>query len=658
MLRLLAPILLLAGAVALAIIGDRPQPPASYTFLSSADAFTLDPQRMSYDQDMRIAHAIYDGLVRWDPYTFDIIPGVAERWDVSPDGLVYTFHLRDNARWSNGDPVTAQDFRYSWRRALMPDTAANYTSLFFVIDGAREFFDWRSQQLAEHAARPAAERTRAAAQRLRLDAEERFRETVAIDTPDARTLTVTLSRPAAYFLDLCAFPIFFAVHRESVEAWADVDPVTGRIDQRHGWTKPPHLISSGAYKVVSWRFKRDMRLERNEHYWDSASVRSDSVRMVVIEDPSTRVLAFETGAADWNTDVAVDYLGDMLDARARGERHDVHPISRFGTYFWHFNCMPTLTGGRPNPFHDARVRRAFTMSMNKHDIVGKVRRGGEDIATTFVPPGSIPGFDPEGSIVGLPYDPPAARALLEDAGWTRNESGALTDRAGTPFPVVELLASTGAYHDRVALAMGAMWETELGVRTRVVRKETKTYRDDLLRRDYMLARGGWLGDYGDPTTFLNLHRTGDGNNHRGFSNPNFDDLLDRADRETDPQKRMRYLEEAERMTMEVELPILPIWHYATSYQFHPDQLKGLSTHPRLTQYLHYIYKVDPAKADPNPSSPPTKPSGTGVPPVSSKTSDFSAPVSKGQSPQTPPESDASSAMQSSEPTPSAEGAHP
>lgn len=592
MLRLLAPLVLLIGAVAIALIGDRPQPPAALTFLNATDCFTLDPARMSYEQDFRIANALYDGVVRWDPYTFEIVPGVAERWDVSRDGLVYTFHLREDARWSNGDPVTAQDFRYSWRRAIMPDNAADYSNMFFVVRGARAFFEWRAAQAEAYAALPAHEKSPGAARALLEDAEERFRAAVGIEAPDDRTLRVTLESPTPYFLDLCAFPIWYPVHRATVERWAGVDAASGRVDQRHDWTKPPRLVSNGAYVLASWRFKRDMRLEKNPHYWDRANVTSDSVRMVVIEDANTRVLAYETGAGDWNTDVLVDYIGDMLDQRDRGERDDVHSIPRFGTYFWNFNCTPTLTGGRPNPFHDARVRRAFAMAVNKQDIVGKVRRAGDPVADTLIPPRSIPGFDPERRIRGVSHDPPGARALLEAAGWTRGESGLLVDRAGVPFPIVEMLCSTGSYHDRVALAMGAMWEAELGVRTRVVRKETKTYRDDLARRDYMLARGGWFGDYGDPTTFLALHKTGDGNNDRGYSNERFDALLREAATETDAARRMRLLEDAERLTMEEELPILPIWHYTTTYQYDPARVKGLSRHPRLMQYLHYVHVVD------------------------------------------------------------------
>ncbi len=597
MWKIAAPFVLLLAAILAAVASDRPQPPADYTFINGITVFTLDPQRMSYEQDLRIAHAIYDGLVRWNPYTYEIIPGVAESWELDDDGVTYTFRLRDDARWSNGDPVTVDDFRYSWRRALMPDTAADYTTLFFKIKGAEAFFNWRSAQLAEYARRPARERTPDAALALREEANRMFDEMVGFETPDARTIVVTLERPTPYFLDLCAFPVFFPCHPETVERYVSVDPASGRLDQRYDWTKPPLLISNGALAVKSWRFKRDMRLEANPYYWDAENVVSKSVLALEIEDVNTRVLTFETGGADWETDVLVDYVGDMLREKRAGERDTIHSVPRFGTYFWSFNCTPTLTDGRSNPFHDPRVRRALAMGVNKRDITEKVRDLGEVIAGAVIPPGSIPGFDTDESIVGAPYDPAAARALLAEAGWVdRDGDGFIEDAAGTPFPTVEMLCSAGSYHDKIALAMGGMWEKSLGVRTRIVVKESKTYKDDLKRRDYMLARGGWFGDFGDPMTFLSLHVSGDGNNDRGYNDPRFDAIIDRANEERDPARRMAILEEAERYAMEESLPVLPIWFYQDYHLYDPDEMFGISAHPRQVQYLHWIGKRERGEA--------------------------------------------------------------
>lgn len=217
-----------------------------------------------------------------------------------------------------------------------------------------------------------------------------------------------------------------------------------------------------------------------------------------------------------------------------------------------------------------------------------LRRVGERAAETLIPRGSIRGYDEDGSIRGLAFDAEEARAELARAGWrVREAGGAVTGQHGEPFPVVTLLASTGSYHVLVAQALAAMWEKALGVRTSIVVKETKTYRDDLKRRDYMVARGGWFGDYADPTTFLNIHATGDGNNDRGFSDEEFDALLARAAEEQDPRERMRLLERAEQRSLELA-PVIPIWVYRQFYQYDSARVRGITSHPRMIQFLHLI----------------------------------------------------------------------
>lgn len=609
--------ILLAG-IAAAVWIDRPLPDAELTIIIPVEYNTLDPQRMSYSQDIRLAYGIYEPLVRWNNLSpdFEIVPALAESWTVSDDGLTYTFRLHEKAAWSNGSPVHAEHVIYSWQRAMLPDTAADYTGLFLVVRGAETYFDWRADQIERYSELTDDERIARfpgladrddlsrdgklleAASMLRDESDRRFGETVGLSAPDARTLVVELERPTAYFLDLCAFAPFSPVYPPLVESFVRLDPRTGRIKQDYQWTKPPLLVTNGPYRVREWRYKRAMLLERNPHYRIPGFARSATVKVLPITDNNTSVLAYETGAADWHTDVRVAYMGDLL---AAGERRDVHALTTFGTYFWSFNCRPTLSGGGANPFHDPAVRRAFSMAVDKSAISERVTRGGEQAARVFVPPGSIAGFD---SPEGLPFDPERAVAELRDAGWfDRNGDGVPDNDRGEPFPTVEMLYSTASYHKDVAIAMGRMWEQTLGVRTKLDGKETKVYKDQLKRQDYMVARGGWFGDYGDPTTFLQLHRTGDGNNDRRFSDPYFDDLLDRAEDETDAARRMDILEEAERYAMDEMAPILPIFHYNWFYMYEPPTtpdgrpnpggLRGMSDHPRLVQYLWQIEVVPP-----------------------------------------------------------------
>ncbi len=583
MWKLLAPALGLIVLIAVVIASDSPPAPAEFTYSENTSIITLDPQRISYTHDMRVSYCLFEGLLRWDNTTFVPQPAVASAWSVSGDGTEYVFHLRPEARWSNGDPVVAADFVFAWRRAMLPDTASDYTALFYVIEGAEAFFDWRIEQLEQFGGLPSAERTAEAAEALWVRTLERFDATVGLTAVDAHTLVVRLERPTAYFLDLVCFAIAHPVHPPTVERWASIDGATGRLLQRNDWTKPPLHIGNGPMVVTDWRFKREFRMERNAMYRDQSALGVESIAIVEIENPNTAVLAFQTGAVDWITNAdRVGYLADMIEQQERGERVDTHAFPTFGTYFWGFNCTATLTGGRANPFADARVRRAFAMSTNKRDITEKVRRLGEPVAGSLIPPGSIPGYTPP---TGLAFDPVGARALLAEAGWVdRDGDGALENEAGEPFPAVETLCSTGSYHEDIALTLGAMWEEHLGVRTRVVSKETKAYKDDLMRRDYMLSRGGWFGDYGDPLTFLALSRTGDGNNDRGFTNEAFDALLDRADAESDRAARFEILQHAERMIVEEECPILPLFQYVQFYLYDPNVLSGVSEHPRLVQY--------------------------------------------------------------------------
>lgn len=606
MLRILAPVIVLLMVVVVAVVGDRPAPRADFVFINRGDVTTLDLAQMSWMQDLRIARLVFEGLTKNDIFTpgYDVQPGVAERWEVSDDGRTYTFHLRDNARWSNGEPVTSEDFRYSWRRCLIPDSAGDYAKLFTLIEGGKEFYDWRAARLREFAKNPLTGEARAqAARALWEETLAKYDSLVEVRAPDSRTLVVTLVRPAPHFLDLTSFAVFYPVYPPLVRAYESLDPETGYLKTNPDWTKPPTLIGNGPFKLTVWRFKRDMRLERNEHWWNGANLNIDSITTPTIDDPNAAVLAFRTGAVDWVSEVSASYRGDMVEAkqqfyaehadevaRLRAEgwdsveidrrlppdpRNHVHTFPAFGTYFYNFNCEPRLKDGRDNPFHDPRVRRAFTMAIDRESIVRDVRRAGERVATTLIPPGSIPGYT---SPRGVHFDPPAARALLAEAGYPNGEG----------FITVEVLFNKDAGHDLIAQAIARNWEEHLGVKVLLQQKEIKVFRQDLKDTNFMTSRAGWFGDYGYPTTFLNLSRTGDGNNDRKYTNPAFDALLDQAASEPDPAKALALLSEAERIIVEEDLPMAPIFQYVQVYLFDPHRLTGISSHPRQEQNMYQV----------------------------------------------------------------------
>jgi len=614
--RMLVPLALLVALVAAAVLSDRPAPRADLVFVNASEVNTLDPQRMSWMHDLRTARLLYEGLVRNDVLSegFGIVPGVAESWDISPDGRTYTFTIRDEAKWSNGAPVTAHDFVYSWRRAILPDLVSDYVKMFMGIEGARAFYDWRQAQLEGFTERDfaSAEARRTAAMALWDETLAKFDELVALRAPDDRTLVVTLETPTPYFLDQCAFAVFSPVYEPLVSRYERPDPQTGRLVRRPGWTKGGVLISNGPFELTRWRFKRGMRMEHNEHFWDKELVAIRSVSIPSITDPNAAVLAYQTGSIDWISDVTAGYRGDMVaDKRAflrehaervealRAQGHDqfsidrmlprdprahTHAVSSFGTYFYNFNTRERLPDGRENPFSDRRVRRAFAMCIDKRAIADQVRRLGEPTATTLIPPGSIAGYE---SPKGLPNIGDAANDRQRDAIIARAQ--ALLDSAGFPEDfVVELAFNKDAGHDLIAQTIAKSWQNALGVQTSLSQKELKIFREDLKNKQYMTARAGWYGDYGDPTTFLYINHSEDGNNDRAYDNPEYDDLLARASTEADPEARMALLTEAERIIVEEDLPLVPIFHYATIYMFDPHRITGLSTHPRTKQNAFLI----------------------------------------------------------------------
>ncbi len=615
MFRLLAAFLVIALGIAATLAVSTPAPRADFTIINGGDPTTLDPIVASWLRDIRLMRCLHEGLVRSDVTKDDlpIEPALAERWEVSPDALTYTFHLRA-ATWSDGTPLRSTDFVYAWLRGTLPDSAADYTSFFFHIAGARDFFDWRTAALAAFAKQP---QTSTAAEQLWQHTKSTFRAMVAIQTPDERTLVVTLARPAPYFLDICASVAFVPVCESIVSRYEVVDPGTARVKWDTGWTRAAPSI--GAMRLDSWRFKREMRLAKNPAYWDAANVRINSMAILSIDDPVSQAMAFQTGGVDWVSDVVAPFRAEMVAAknafraehaaavdalRAKGlgpaeidralpadPRKNTHIFPAFGTFFWNLNCSPNLPDGRVNPLADARVRRALALAIDKRAVADGVRRLGEATAGSLIPPGSIRNYT---TSAGLSRDPDAARRLLAEAGFPN----------GSNFPTIELLINKEQNTDLVAQAIAKDWERELGITTAIIVRETKVFREQVKNANYITSSASWFGDYPDPTTFLEINRTDDGNNDRRYSSKAFDALLAKAEVETDPAARAAILADAERILVEQDLPLIPIFHYVNLNLFNPDRLEGISSNRRSEQQL---FRVRMRTED----SPPSRREGAG-----------------------------------------------
>ncbi|MCX6967932.1 MAG: peptide ABC transporter substrate-binding protein [Verrucomicrobia bacterium] len=441
---------------------------ADLVFLNGAEPETLDPALITGQPEGRIADALFEGLTTFDAAAKPV-PGVAQWWEISPDSRVYTFHLRPDARWSNGERVTADDFVRSWRRVLDPVTGSEYASQLYTVRNGRAFNEGKLRDFAQ----------------------------VGVRALDPCTLEVTLENPTPYFLDLCALVTLLPVHAASLERFPD------------DWTKPGKLIGNGAYLLADWRINDRIRLAKNSHYWNREKVALRTIDVLPISKANTAFNFYASGQADLLMDKGL-VPNQLLDELKK--RLDFHAAPFLGVYFLRFNCT------RP-PFNDPRVRRAFGLVIEKRLLVDKITRAGEKPADSLTPPGTG-GYEPPH---GPARDPDQARALLAQAGYP----------GGKGFPRVGYLYSEGELNEALAVELQAMFQRELGVSLDLQRQEWKVYLRSMSSLDYDLCRASWVGDYNDPNTFLGCFVTNDGNNRTGWSNPQYDALLAAAAREPD-----------------------------------------------------------------------------------------------------------------------------
>jgi oligopeptide transport system substrate-binding protein len=512
---------------------DDPRP-ADFVFINRGEINTLDPNQMSWLQDIRVAYALWEGLYGLDPETLEAEPGAAGRIDISEDRTVYTFHLRPEGRWTNGDTVTAHDFVFAWRRML--EQPGKYTYLLHYIRGALEF----QEAVAEHGSADW--------------------EMVGVEVLDDLTLRVTLNHPVTFFPDLCAFPPYFPLHEPSMRPFGD-EGADGKIRYRAEWTRPPNLVTNGAYRLESWEFKRRMRLVASDYYWDRENVRSHIIDMPSFEDPQAAFLKYESGAIDWLAHVSAELGPELLEAG----REDFHVFPGFGTYYYTFNCRERLPDGSTNPFADMRVRQAFAMALNKEPIVETITRLGEPVAMTYIPPGVFEGYEPAG---GYGYDPERAQELMAEAGYP----------GGRGFPPFTLLFNTGGGHELIAQNVRNQWQTVLGVQLNLEGIEVGTFRQRINAMSFTVARSSWIGDYADPSTFTDKYLSTSENNNAGWRNAEYDRLVRAAAREPDPQMRLQMLQQAEEI-FNNDVAIIPVFHYVNAYLMRPG-VKGVPLHPR------------------------------------------------------------------------------
>ncbi|MAE61450.1 MAG: hypothetical protein CMJ49_08860 [Planctomycetaceae bacterium] len=574
-MRLLIPAVGLLVLLLVVLRWSDPSPRAELT-VAYSDIKTLDPQLVSAMLDVRVSYSLFEGLCTFDPATMAVLPGVAERWDLSEDRRTYTFHLREDARWSNGDAVTAWDFREAWRLALMPDLGPPpYVGFLYFIDGAEAYGKWCLKTLmAIREAGDDADKI-AMAKRRAANSEAKFDELVAVKVVDDRTLEVRLKLPTPYFLDIVACWPMFPVHRATMARMTTVDENSYNLHRDPTWVHPETIVGNGPYRLARWVFKREMFLEASETYWNREAVGPQTVRMVHYRTTSAAFHAYETGKVDLVFGVgSLAFAPELLEAQRAGERNDVHEVSNFGTYYYVLNCREKLSSGRDNPLADARVRQALNLALDKEEIVPNVQRIKPVVARSFTPPGGLgPDYDhPK----GLGYDPDRARDLLAEAGYAGGEG----------LGPLDLTYNTNQGHGPLVQAVAHAWNKELGIAVETSSKEWKVFLADRNSGNFTVARSGWFGDYGDATTFLDLFLPTNNNNDSGFDDEAYTALMDEAAREADAGRRLELLAEAERIVIEERPVMVPMYHYKLIHLFDPDRLGGVSLHPRGMQMFY------------------------------------------------------------------------
>ena len=461
---------------------------------------SVDPHATSGMPEHHVILSLYEGLVSKNTKTLAIEPAVAERWDISKDGLVYTFHLRDNARWSNGDKFVANDFVQSWLRGLMPALANEYASSMFVIKNGQNIYEGK--------------------------ADPKDFGAIALDDT---TLQVTLNAPIPYFLQLLDHHSAYPVHIPTIKKF-------GKIDERGTrWTRPENFVSNGPFVLGEWTPNKYLSVKKSPTYWNAKNVRLNEVRYYPIQRYTTEERMFRSGQLH-----ATYYLPREKLAVYKNARDPVlRSYPNFATYFYRFNLTK-------KPLDDIRVRKAFAYSIDRKRIVEFVTKFGQIPAYTLTPPD-------KNSYVAkarVPYDVELAKKLLAEAGYPN----------GVGFPKLTVTFNANDEHQHIAEAVQQMWKDNLGIDVALEGVEWKVFLDKEKQLDYQIDRASWIGDYLDPNTFLEMFVTNNGNNRTGFSDARYDELLAKAALEADQEKRFAYFQEAEQILMDA-VPILPFYTY-------------------------------------------------------------------------------------------------
>jgi len=473
---------------------------------------TLDPHLATGVPESDILRALFEGLVSQHPDN-DLLaePGVAESWEHNADFTRWTFTLRADARWSNGQPVTAGDFVYSWKRILSPELGSEYAEMLYVLANAEAF---HKGQIADFGQ-------------------------VGVKARDARTLDVVLKGSTPHFPAMLKHSSFYPVNPAAVEAHG------GMTDRQSRWSTLKNFVGNGPFKLTAWVTNQIIKAERSDTYWDRANVRLNAIHFFPIDNVPSEETSFMGGRLHVTSTLSPDKISPYL-----------------GNYFYRFNVTR-------KPLDDVRVRMALSLALDRETISREVLKAGEAPAFNLTPPDTA-GYTSEAK---LSYDPERAKQLLAEAGFP----------GGQGFPKLEILYNTSETHATIAEVLQRMWKDTLGIEIGLYNQDWKVYLDSMTNLDYDMARGSWIGDIVDPLNFLELFLTDGGNNRTGWSNAEYDALIEKSYATPDKEARYKILQEAEALLLK-EVPMLPIYFYTTKYLMAPE-VKGFT--PNILDYRRW-----------------------------------------------------------------------
>ena len=490
----------------------------------------LDPHIVTGVPEHHILISLCEGLTIPNPNPNDMngyMAGTAESWSISDDGKEYIFNINKNAKWSNGEPVTADDFVWSWKRILTASLGSQYPDMLYYLEGAYEYHNGLIDDFDQ----------------------------VGVKSIDQHTLQVNLKNPTPFFLGLLSHYSTWPVHKDTVLKFGDIDNRNGE------WTRPGNFVCNGPFQLKTWELNNKIVVEKNPHYYDASMVRLNEIHYYPVSNVMTEDRMFRAGQLHLTSTLPSQKCPIYIE-----ENPNLRIDPYMGTYFYRINTENEV-------LKDIKVRKALAYSIDRQLLVDKVTKCGQIPAYSFTPPGTN-GYQPTTEI---PFDPVLAKSLLEEAGFS-NEN---------PFPKLEILFNTNEDHRKLALAVQQMWQINLGIEVELVNQDWKVYLNREMIGDFQISRAGWIGDYEDPNTFLDLMRPNRGNNKTGWENMEYDALVKKANTINNQAERYELLYKAEEILIE-NMPVIPLYTYVRAYQLSSD-VKGFNPHILDHHHPKFIY---------------------------------------------------------------------